>query len=171
MRPMMFIALLGTALSVNSAEAQDSSEPKAQAPKKRHSDSRASDGLFENGPERPNALVESRRAAAHRTTGTGAVDAAAPAKGPIPSPQVPTVQSVPPGPPQRNLTGEEFGLIRVGSTEKEVLAALGPASSKVVVPDDDGHLRESLQYFVKGKPMGTVRLDNGRVVQIEAKPK
>jgi hypothetical protein len=81
------------------------------------------------------------------------------------------VQAVPPGPPQKNLTGEEFALIRVGSTEKEVLAVLGPPSSQVVVPDDDGHLRESLQYWVKGSPMGTVRLDNGRVVQIETKPK
>jgi hypothetical protein len=81
------------------------------------------------------------------------------------------VQAVPPGPPQKNLTGEEFGLIRVGSTEKEILAVLGPPSSRVVVPDDDGHLRESFQYWVKGNPMGTVRLDNGRVVQIETKPK
>jgi hypothetical protein len=41
----------------------------------------------------------------------------------------------------------------------------------VVVPDDDGHLREALQYWVKGNPMGTVRLDNGQVVEIETKLK
>ncbi len=82
---------------------------------------------------------------------------------------MPPVQAVPPGPPQKNLTGEEFGLIHVGSTEKEVLTALGPPSSSVVVPDD-GHLRKSFKYWVKGTPMGTVRLDNGRVVQIETKP-
>jgi hypothetical protein len=81
------------------------------------------------------------------------------------------VQAVPPGPPQKNLTGEEFGLIHVGSTVKEVLAVLGPPSSRVVVPDDDGHLRESFQYWAKGAPLGTVRLDNARVVQIETKPK
>ena len=90
---------------------------------------------------------------------------------PPPVSALPTVQAVPPGPPQKNLTGEEFRLIRVGSTVKEVLAVLGPPSSRVVVPDDDGHLRESLQYWVKGAPMGTVRLDNGRVVQIETRPK
>ncbi len=170
MRLVMFIALLGTTLSVSPARAQDSSEPKAQAPKKKHSGTSATDALFENGPSRPNALAESRRDTSHRTTGTEAADAAAPAKDPIPSPRVP-VQAVPPGPPQKNLTGEEFGLIHVGYTEKEVLAVLGPPSSKVVVPDDDGHLRESFQYFVKGNPMGTVRLDNGRVVRIETKPK
>jgi hypothetical protein len=77
------------------------------------------------------------------------------------------VQAVPPGPPQKELTGKEFALIRVGSSVKDVLQVLGPPASRVVVPDDDGHLRETFQYWVKGRPMGTVRLDNGRVFQIE----
>jgi hypothetical protein len=81
------------------------------------------------------------------------------------------VQPVPPGFPQKHLTGEEFGLIGVGSTAEDVLEALGPPSSRVVVPDDDGHLRESLQYWAKGIAIGTVRLDNGRVVQIETSRK
>ena len=93
------------------------------------------------------------------------------ARPPPPARLVPTVQAVPPGPPQKNLTGAEFSQIHVGSSEKEVLTVLGPASSKVVVPDDDGHMRETLQYWVKGVPMGTVRLDNGHVVQIETKQK
>jgi hypothetical protein len=59
----------------------------------------------------------------------------------------------------------------MGSTVKEVLQILGPPSSRVVVPDDDGHLRETFQYWVKGRPMGTVRLDNGRVIQIETQAK
>jgi hypothetical protein len=61
-------------------------------------------------------------------------------------------------------------LVHFGSTAKEVLAVLGPPSSRVVVPDDDGHMRESFQYWVKGNPMGTVRLDNGRVIEIETRP-
>jgi hypothetical protein len=80
------------------------------------------------------------------------------------------VQAVPPGPPQKRLTGQEFGLIQIGASAKQVLEVLGPPSSRVTIPDDDGHLRESLQYWVKGRPMGTVRLDNGRVVQIETRP-
>jgi hypothetical protein len=88
-----------------------------------------------------------------------------------PAPVTPMVQPAPPGPPQRDLTGNEFALIHEGSSAKEVLALLGPPSSRVVVPDDDGHLRETFQYWVKGTPTATVRLDNGRVVQIVTKPK
>lgn len=82
----------------------------------------------------------------------------------------PTVQAAPPGPPQKNLTGREFTRIRVGATAKDVLTVLGPPASRVVVPDDDDHLRETLQYRVNGVPAATIRLDNGRVVQIDAKP-
>ncbi|MGA2882436.1 MAG: hypothetical protein ABSG13_26070 [Bryobacteraceae bacterium] len=132
------------------------------------------DSLFENGPDRPNALAAARQEAAARKqkteTPAGSPLPVQPTPAPAP-PVLPTVQWVPPGPPQKNLTGEEFGLIRVGSSQKEVLATLGPPSSRVVVPDDDGHLRETLQYRVNGNPMGIVRLDNGRVVQIETKPK
>jgi len=173
MRPVIVVALLGTSLSISPGRAQVSSESNAQAPKRRHSSS-ATASLTENGPERPNALEEAHREAAqrksHAETSPESARSTQPPPAP-PAPALPTVQAVPPGPPQKNLTGEEFGLIRVGSTEKEILAVLGPPSSRVVVPDDDGHLRESFQYWVKGNPMGTVRLDNGRVVQIETKPK
>jgi hypothetical protein len=81
------------------------------------------------------------------------------------------VQAVPLGPPQKSLTGEEFAFIHVGSTPKEVLEVLGPPLARVWFRIDDGHLRETLQYWVKGGLMGTVRLDNGRVVQIETKGK
>jgi hypothetical protein len=172
MRPVVSVALLATALSVSPAKAQDSSESRAQAAKRKQHAATATDSLFENAPERPHALEEARREAAERKAKTvESPDNAASRQPPPPAPLLPTVQAAPPGPPQKNLTGEEFALIRVGSSQKEVLTVLGPPSSRVVVPDDDGHLRESLQYVVKGKPMGTVRLDNGRVVRIETKPK
>jgi hypothetical protein len=115
-------------------------------------------------------MAEARAAARHTSEAATAPDTATAAQ-PRPAPPVlATVQAVPAGPPPKNLTGDEFRLVHVGSTMKEVLAVLGPPSSRVVVPDDDGHLRESFQYWVKGTPMGTVRLDNGRVVQIETKP-
>jgi|SRR5580698_1237371 hypothetical protein len=180
MRPVIFVALLGTTLSTNPATAQSSSgqatsgtaESKPQ-PKRKNTGTSLTDALTENAPERPNALAESRGTAHRESKEDAAGESSAAtqaASAPAPAP-LPTVQAVPPGPPQKNLTGEEFGLIHVGSTQKEVLAVLGPPSSKVVVPDDDGHLRETLQYWVKGKPLGTVRLDNGRVIQIETKPK
>jgi hypothetical protein len=144
-------------------------------PNEKQSGTSATDALTENAPERPNALAKARRAASQRASQEDAagepVPSAKAAPEPIVTPVRPMVQGLPPGPPQKNLTGEEFALIHVGSTAKEVLEVLGPPSSRVVVPDDDGHLRESLQYWVKGSPMGTVRLDNGRVVQVETKRK
>lgn len=178
MRPVFVVALLGTALSTNPAGAQSPKDQPASgaAEQKAESHSKPPGWLFENGPE-PKSAAARREALAQRDkakTASAAESASprppAPAS-PTPAPLVPTVQKAPPGPPQRNLTGEEFKLIRVGSTEKEVLAALGPPSSKVVVPDDDGHLRERLQYWQKDSPLGTVRLDNGRVVEIETKQK
>jgi hypothetical protein len=166
MRPVLLVALLGTTLS---AQTPGQGEAKPE-PKARHSGTSATDALTENGPDRPNALAEARAAARRPSEAAPAPDTATAAP-PLPvTPVLATVQAVPPGPPQKNLTGDEFRLVHVGSTAKEVLAVLGPPSSRVVVPDDDGHLRESFQYWVKGNPMGTVRLDNGRVIEIETRP-
>jgi hypothetical protein len=136
-------------------------------------------GFIQSFPGTGSGMSDTSRSTAHRAPGAETAKDSTAAKQPAPvppppapaAPSIPTVQAVPPGPPQKNLTGEEFALIREGSTEKEVLAVLGPPSSQVVVPDDDGHLRETFQYWAKGSPMGTVRLDNGRVVQIETKSK
>ncbi|MGP0070867.1 MAG: hypothetical protein ACLPWF_02890 [Bryobacteraceae bacterium] len=173
MRPLFVVGVLGTVMSISLAEAQSSPESNARAHKKQQRPSTAMDSLFENGPDRPRALEDAARESAERKAKEKKPDdstTSADAPPAAPAPIVPTVQAVPPGPPQKNLTGEEFKLIHVGSTEKQVFEILGPPSSKVVVPDDD-HLRESLQYWAKGAPMGTVRLDNGRVVEIETKAK
>ena len=182
MRVPLGAVLLGTVLSMSPAGAQSAPE-QAPAPESHHWHSHS---LFEGAPPKRPALTVPARSRRRcrwtpRSPGLRCRPAvppsnqdpavAKPAVPAPPAPALPTVQAVPPGPPQKNLTGEEFALLRVGSTEKEVLAVLGPPSSQVVVPDDDGHLRESLQYWVKGSPMGTVRLDNGRVIQIETKPK
>jgi hypothetical protein len=174
MRPVV-AALLGTALSMGVVTAQSSEEPPSgrAAAHKKHVPT-AIDALFENGPERPNAIEEVNREAAERKARSEkAAEPAAPTQPATPptAPMLPTVQAVPPGPPQKNLTGQEFGLIRVGSTVKDVLQVLGPPSSRIVIPDDDGHLRETLEYWVKGNPMATVRADNGRVVDIDTERK
>ncbi len=176
MRPVL-LALLGTALSVGVAMAQSSEEPSSSraSAHKKHVPT-AIDSLIENGPERPNALEEAtREAAEYKARSEKSEKSESPVSaeraGPSPAPVLPTVQAVPPGPPLRNLTGQEFGLVHVGSTAKDVLQMLGPPSSRIVIPDDDGHLRETLEYWVKGNPMATVRLDNGRVVDIETERK
>jgi hypothetical protein len=159
---------------MNLAQAQGSPQQSASGTaesKKKHSGTSATDALTENAPDRPTALLDARRAAAQHTEAESAPEPA-PAAAPKPPapPAFPLVQAVPAGPPQKNLTGTEFTQIHVGSGEKEVLSVLGPPASRIVVPDD-GHLHETFQYWVKGSLMGTVRLDNGHVVQIETKEK
>ncbi|MBV9770260.1 MAG: hypothetical protein JOZ32_11865 [Bryobacterales bacterium] len=171
MRPVIVVALLGTALSMSPANAQDGSDASGSGAKKSKaakSNVKYDGSLFENGP--PLAHSGAHHSASHATKEAETAPEPAPVEPPAQVPVVPTVQAVPPGPPQKNLTGEEFARLHVGSTEKEVLAVLGPPSSRVIVPDDD-HLRESFQYWSKGRPVGTVRLDNGRVVQIETESK
>jgi hypothetical protein len=170
MRPIFAIGMLGGALAIGSAQAQSSSDQQPAAPKRTEPHSKRGDWLFEGGPEPKDPAAA--RAPLHQNQAPAASEAA-PAAPPAPpaAPVIPTVQAAPPGPPQKNLTGEEFSQIHAGSTMKEVLATLGPPSSKVAIPDDDGHLRETLQYWVKGAPMATIRLDNGRVASIETKRK
>jgi hypothetical protein len=174
MQPVLVIALLGTTLFAHLAESQNSQQDTASGAAGSSAESRRrKPDFFEGGPK---ALNESRRIEGQRKL---KAEAAGESKPSAPQPEqqtpapaaLPFVQGVPPGPAQKNLTGQEFGLVQTGSTEKDLLAILGPPSSRVVVPDDDGHLRESFQYWVKGVPMATIRLDNGRVVHVETKPK
>jgi len=65
---------------------------------------------------------------------------------------------------------EQLSSIKLGASAHEVVALLGEPSSHVSIPDDDGHLRESFQYWAQGRPLGTVRLDNGQVVKVEVRP-
>ena len=64
---------------------------------------------------------------------------------------------------------EEVASVKLGTTEKDVFTALGQPESRVIVPDDDGHMRESLQYWASGKQLGTIRVDNGQVVKVEVR--
>ena len=67
-------------------------------------------------------------------------------------------------------TIEEIANIKVGTTEDELVIALGQPASRVSIPDDDGHLRETCQYWANGRQLGTIRLDNGQVVTVETRP-
>ncbi len=82
----------------------------------------------------------------------------------IPEPTVPVVAP----PVVKEPTVEDVASIKVGATASELHAVLGPPESKVSIPGDDGHLLEICQYWAKGEPLGTIRLDNGRVVSVQA---
>jgi hypothetical protein len=64
---------------------------------------------------------------------------------------------------------EEVAAVQVGASATELEAALGAPESRVSIPGDDGHLLEICQYWAKGQPLGTVRLDNGRVVSVQTR--
>jgi hypothetical protein len=63
---------------------------------------------------------------------------------------------------------QEVASIKVGATDSELRKALGAPESMVSIPGDDGHLLEICQYWAKGEQIGTIRLDNGRVVSVQA---
>lgn len=44
------------------------------------------------------------------------------------------------------LTVQDIASIKVATTEDELLAALGQPSSRLSIPDDDGHLRQTCHY-------------------------
>lgn len=171
MRPVFVVALLGTVLSVRPAKGQSTvpAEPDNadRGSKSVSSRPKTRESLFE-GPAEPEV---SQHPAQQKAVGEPPRESSGKQETQVPVTPLPTVQAVPPGPPQKNLTGGEFALIHIGWTTQEVLKTLGPPSSRVVVPDDDGHLRETLKYWVKGVPAATVRLDNGRVTQVETKQK
>jgi hypothetical protein len=73
-----------------------------------------------------------------------------------------------PEPIRKEPTIEEIASIQVGATEEQVVSALGQPESKVTIPDD-GHLVQICQYWSKGRQLGTVRLDNGQVVNVQAR--
>jgi hypothetical protein len=64
-------------------------------------------------------------------------------------------------------TTEDVASIKVGASASELRALLGAPESRVSIPGDDGHLLEICQYWAKGEPLGTIRLDNGRVISVQ----
>jgi hypothetical protein len=113
-----------------------------------------------------------RKAAPEQPESTPAAKApviAAPAVVTAPAtPSVPMVDRVTtPSVPLRDVSVEQLARIEIGMTAGEVALALGPSASRVVIPDDDGHLIEHCQYWSKGAWAGTVTLDNGRVVEVK----
>jgi hypothetical protein len=129
------------------------------------------DALTEGAPERKLSPAEFRRLTQGSSEDSKEEPAEAVQSQPKPAapavPSVPTVAAVPQlavGHP----TPEQVAKIKAGSSEKDMLAALGSPASCLTVPDD-GHLRKTCKYWSKGGSLvGTIRLDNGAVVSVDA---
>ena len=123
------------------------------------------DELTEPASSARRSRAESRRTAARlrrQRESAAAIDPTATLPAPVAAP-------IPVEPVVKEPTAEEVAGIQIGASDRDVLAALGTPASRVTIPDDDGHLRESFQYWAKGSQIGTVRLDNGYVVKVEAR--
>lgn len=107
-------------------------------------------------------------AAAEASTG-GAVSRSRRRSAPVMASVAAAVRLAPTPAPVKEPSLEEVAGVKIGTTEKDLFAALGRPESHVSVPDDDGHLRESCQYWAGGKQLGTIRLDNGQVVKVEVR--
>lgn len=79
------------------------------------------------------------------------------------------IAPVVPEPVVKEPSVDEIAAIQVGASARDLEAALGPPESRISIPDDDGHLVEICQYWAKGQPLGTVRLDNGRVISVQTR--
>jgi hypothetical protein len=82
-------------------------------------------------------------------------------------PVIPEIAPVVAAPVIKEPTVEEVASIKVGATASELRSTLGAPESRVSIPGDDGHLLEICQYWAKGEPLGTIRLDNGLVVSVQ----
>ena len=84
---------------------------------------------------------------------------------PTPEPE-PLVSAVAPAPVKEPALQDLLNL-QVGSKEQDCIAALGTPSSRITIPEE-GHMTELLRYSARGQLLGTIRLDNGQVVNVQA---
>ena len=107
-----------------------------------------------------------RRKPAPQAETASVTPAQAPAIAVTPIPAMPPVAE----PIVKVPTVQDVASIKIGATENDLVSALGQPSSRVIIPDDDGHLREICQYWANGRVLGTIRLDNGQVASVEPRP-
>ena len=85
------------------------------------------------------------------------------------APETPRSPIAPIVPAVKELSVEEVAAVPVGATFNDLKATLGPPESRVIIPEDGGHLLEICQYWSKGQALGTIRLDNGHVISIQTR--
>lgn len=64
-------------------------------------------------------------------------------------------------------TMAELRRIKPGLSRKEVLARLGPPADRIQMADEDGRLFEVMHYTTRSADLGTVRMHDGVVTEIQ----
>lgn len=67
---------------------------------------------------------------------------------------------------EKEPTAEEFEKITVGMTSDELLAVLGKPAFRVVLPED-GRLVEICEYTARGRQLGSIRVVDGKVAEVQ----
>ena len=70
-------------------------------------------------------------------------------------------------PPPKEPALQDLLNVQIGSKEQDCIAALGAPSSRISIPEE-GHMTELLRFTAQGRLLGTIRLDNGQVVNVQA---
>jgi hypothetical protein len=78
----------------------------------------------------------------------------------------PVAVSAPPPPPPP-VTAQDVQTMQVGASRNDLLTRLGSPSSRIVMPEDGG-LVEVYTYRVNGAKVGSVRLLNGAVTEVQS---
>ena len=170
MRPLYLSIVSSAALLLGGAFAQSSSTEKAA---KADPSTKVSPMIFEQGPPPPRPVkpppVEAT-APVEKAQKMPEAPPPAPAEPTAPSAPTVTVERVDAPPLElKEVTAQDLARVKVGSSEKELKAILGPPASRVMIPDDDGRLNETLQFWGNGKLQAIVRLENGKVVSVEGR--
>ena len=163
MRSITLSVLFGSAVlsGVAAGQAKDSRAPNVS----QHEPYRVPPSIFESGPPAA-APKRVKQPVADPPAPTVKIETAVPSDhSPVPTVERPSTPEL----PLKDISPEEFASIKVGTAEKDLAAVLGPAESRVSIPDDDGHLRVTCQYWSKGRLLGTILVDNGRVIAVEAR--
>jgi hypothetical protein len=79
----------------------------------------------------------------------------------------PVVYTQVPAPAAKEPALQDLLNVQIGSKEQDCIAGLGTPSSRISIPEE-GHMIELLRYTAQGRLLGTIRVDNGQVVNVLA---
>jgi hypothetical protein len=79
----------------------------------------------------------------------------------------PVVYTQVPAPVAKEPALQDLLNVQIGTKEQDCIAGLGTPSSRISIPEE-GHMIELLRYTAQGRLLGTIRVDNGQVVNVLA---
>ena len=145
----------------------------AQAAKKPSEKDKDKDKAEKSKPEKPSALGSAPSASASGPSTPSSrpqrASSSRPSRRAVQSnswPEPVVYTQVPP-PVVKEPALQDLLNVQIGSKEQDCIAGLGTPSSRISIPEE-GHMIELLRYTAQGRLLGTIRVDNGQVVNVLA---